>query len=588
MSELILKALLPRLPDPAQESETVTILQALIARIHLDRPLARKLGWRGVKPSATHAPAWTFRTANARGVYALRFEGEMLDSVNQRLIGQFSFYFFSDEDAQPEGLSAQARALLQRDDLEDLIRDISAYGEMLSDFVLGVLTLQVALAGDGFSMSLDTVMDQRITDEKGETLTRLKLLRLLQPGFSLLINTAQAVVDGESSLSIAASQTPALRISQGELEHDASRYELGVREQVAFGRFCTEALKHLLPSAPLSYKPLKRNHKRAVVHVVSGFLGSGKTTFVAQWLAYLNGRERFTGVLQNEFGEVDLDSMVLSGETKVESLDDGCVCCSLADNLKPGLMRLMETTPAEQFILETTGVASPSYVMTSLHLLDEWVTPGLLITIVDALDLTRHPERLTTEECRTDQIKAADLIVISKADCVADLELEHLKHALSNLNRRAPIMVSEFGSIAFGEIDKLFLKLSDEPGQVKSYLNSAQLQPSLFTLTGPGTKRFKIRSVDSTQDYERETLRFARPIDKEELQKVLSLAGPGLYRAKGVIELKSQGAMLIQWAADHLAIEVPTEVMLEHQERALTLIGKDIAPVEKLLEILDA
>ena len=177
MSELILKALLPRLPDPAQESETVTILQALIARIHLDRPLARKLGWRGVKPSATHAPAWTFRTANARGVYALRFEGEMLDSVNQRLIGQFSFYFFPDEDAQPEGLSAQARALLQRDDLEDLIRDISAYGEMLSDFVLGVLTLQVALAGDGFSMSLDTVMDQRITDEKGETLTRLKLLR---------------------------------------------------------------------------------------------------------------------------------------------------------------------------------------------------------------------------------------------------------------------------------------------------------------------------------------------------------------------------------------------------------------------------
>lgn len=69
---------------------------------------------------------------------------------------------------------------------------------------------------------------------------------------------------------------------------------------------------------------------------------------------------------------------------------------------------------------------------------------------------------------------------------------------------------------------------------------------------------------------------------------MLSLAGPGLYRAKGVIELKSQGAMLIQWAADHLAIEVPTEAMLEHQERALTLIGKDIAPVEKLLEILDA
>lgn len=126
-----------------------------------------------------------------------------------------------------------------------------------------------------------------------------------------------------------------------------------------------------------------------MLHILTGFLGSGKTTFLRQWLDFLHGRERYTGVIQNEFGEIGLDAALLRGETQVEALDEGCVCCSLADSLRPGLLRLIGDMPAEQFILETTGLANPANVMEALSELRDIVQPGLVITVADALDLCR-------------------------------------------------------------------------------------------------------------------------------------------------------------------------------------------------------
>ena len=73
----------------------------------------------------------------------------------------------------------------------------------------------------------------------------------------------------------------------------------------------SDACSYALPYPPLSYKPDEVDMSdKPLIHVLCGFLGSGKTTFLQNWLNFLHTRERFTGVLQNEFGEIDLLAMV--------------------------------------------------------------------------------------------------------------------------------------------------------------------------------------------------------------------------------------------------------------------------------------
>ncbi len=194
-----------------------------------------------------------------------------------------------------------------------------------------------------------------------------------------------------------------------------------------------------LARLPLRHRPRPEESGLPVLHVLTGFLGAGKTTFLRRWLDFLHGRERYTGVIQNEFGEIGLDAALMRGDTQVEALDEGCVCCSLADSLRPGLLRLVESMPAEQFILETTGLANPANVMASLAELSDIVRPGLVITVVDALDLTRAGDA-GLRGVRRAQAERADVLVVNKADAVEPAALEALMERLRALNGQALLL----------------------------------------------------------------------------------------------------------------------------------------------------
>ena len=579
-SSPLLFPLLPRPLNPLAGDETATIFQSLVARVHLDRPLARRLGWRGVRPGAAKGPAWTFRTAGAPGVYGVLFEGERPTATG--LEGFFTFYFFPDEEeALRRGFSPDIRAAVARPDYETLVRDLSMNADALTDFAFGLLTLSISADLDSLSLVMEARASEEILTETGEVYAKDRPLRMLQPGFALLVESARAVLGGPSRLVWTSEKTPALRIVRGEPEPDPVRTEFSVRETFAVGSAAATLSGRPLADVPLRHVPSRREEPRPIVHVVSGFLGSGKTTFIASWLNFLHGRERFTGVLQNEFGEMDLDSLVLSGETKVESLDDGCVCCSLADSLRPGLLRLLESTPAEQFILETTGVASPSYVMAQLQLLDETVTPGLLITLADALDLSRHPEHLTEAGCRRDQFEAADVIVLTKADRVSKTETERLAHALSHLNPGAAVFTARFGSIPFGEIDRLFLARSDaglpehhptiSGGELFSSFRGFSVRPQ--------------RRLDAGgQGFVTRTIPLERPLTLGALESGLSDLPPEVLRVKGVIRVIAEDDTvrdaILQWAAGEWRLDPADEKTAASPEHGLVLIGR--APLPRL------
>lgn len=166
---------------------------------------------------------------------------------------------------------------------------------------------------------------------------------------------------------------------------------------------------------------------RTPVLIVSGFLGSGKTTLVRRLLEQGQASGVRVAVISNEFGALGIDEALLGGgsEEFVE-LAGGCVCCQLSDALVETLVRLHEQVNPDRIIIETSGVALP--FETQLHLyrpaVRSWLGEDACIVVVDAtgsaLDSFVDPSgEAEANDTFVQQVQSADLVVLSKVD-VAD------------------------------------------------------------------------------------------------------------------------------------------------------------------------
>jgi G3E family GTPase len=161
---------------------------------------------------------------------------------------------------------------------------------------------------------------------------------------------------------------------------------------------------------------------RTPVVVVTGFLGSGKTTLVNQLLK----REPESLVIVNEFGEVPVDHLLVeSSSEKAVALPNGCLCCHLRGDLEETLIgaamrrRRGEIAGFDRVIVETSGLADPGPVAQTLYAdaaLGRDYKLGSIVTVVDAADTGA---RSASPEIARGQIAAADLVVLSKVDRAA-------------------------------------------------------------------------------------------------------------------------------------------------------------------------
>ncbi|MBM4226912.1 MAG: GTP-binding protein [Gammaproteobacteria bacterium] len=181
------------------------------------------------------------------------------------------------------------------------------------------------------------------------------------------------------------------------------------------------------------------------VNVLTGFLGSGKTSLLNRWLQdpALAG----TAVLINEFGQIGLDHQL------VDTLDgapvllaNGCVCCAIREDLKEAILlletrRLAGEIPAyRRILLETTGIADPAPILATLlndPELRHHVRPGLVVTTVDAVN--GHADLMARREL-AQQVAAADVLVLTKTDLVPSADLQALAAALEALNSEADML----------------------------------------------------------------------------------------------------------------------------------------------------
>ena len=196
--------------------------------------------------------------------------------------------------------------------------------------------------------------------------------------------------------------------------------------------------------------------------IVTGFLGAGKTTLIRHLLENAGGRR--IALIVNEFGDVGFDGELLSdcgseacGEDDIIELANGCICCTVADDFLPAMEKfLSRAAPPDHIVIETSGLALPQPLVKAFAWpsVKSRVTVDGVVTVVDAAavaegrvasDEAKLAEQRArdlslehddpVEELFEDQLRCADLIVISKADLVDEAGLARVEVAIAQ-NRR--------------------------------------------------------------------------------------------------------------------------------------------------------
>ena len=243
--------------------------------------------------------------------------------------------------------------------------------------------------------------------------------------------------------------------------------------------------------------------QRIPVVVIAGFLGSGKTTLVNHLLRTANGTR--IGVVVNDFGDVNIDGMLVAGQVdSMVTLGGGCLCCAVdVADLDAMLGRLADQV--DVIVVEASGLAEPgALVKMVIGSANRAITYGGLVEVVDAVEFARTRER----HPEIDQhLHLADLVVVNKADLVDELpELP------------GPVLVTTHGRV---DPSLLFDRAEQAPPIAGAQLSLADLDCD--------------HDHEHMHDqYTTETLTPDGPLDRDGLFALLE----GCYRAKGFVRLR--------------------------------------------------
>jgi len=191
--------------------------------------------------------------------------------------------------------------------------------------------------------------------------------------------------------------------------------------------------------------------------ILTGFLGSGKTTLLKRVLEEAHGQK--IAVIENEFGEENIDNEILVTESKEQiiQMNNGCICCTIREDLREALQLLAAKKRQglldfDRVVIETTGLADPGPVAQTFFMDDEIAESYLLDSILTLVDAKHAQTQLDERQEARRQVGFADQIFISKTDLVAQDEVDALTHRLKHMNPRAPQKAVHFGDVALSEV----------------------------------------------------------------------------------------------------------------------------------------
>jgi len=298
------------------------------------------------------------------------------------------------------------------------------------------------------------------------------------------------------------------------------------------------------------------------VTVLSGFLGAGKTTLLNH---ILNNREgRRVAVIVNDMSEVNIDAaLVRAGgaelsrtDEKLVEMSNGCICCTLREDLLIEVGRLARDGRFDQLVIESTGISEPLPVAETFTFegedgrsLGEVARLDTMVTVVDACNFLRdyssrdrlrsRGESMGEQDQRTvvdlliEQIEFCDVLVLNKIDLVSAEEGARLLAILQSLNPRARIELAEFGQVALERVLDTGLFDFEAASRAPGWLQE------LRGTHVPESEEYGIRSF---------VYRARRPFHPQRFFEWVESEWPGVLRSKGFFWLASHPTLAGSWS----------------------------------------
>lgn len=181
--------------------------------------------------------------------------------------------------------------------------------------------------------------------------------------------------------------------------------------------------------------------------LLTGFLGSGKTSTLQHWLGHTTVPLKRVAVIINDFGEVNVDAALLQRrQLELRSITGGCVCCQSFDDLVEQVSRLADSPDFDFVWIETSGLADPEEVLdhlSSAELQDKTVLRRMILV----LDGSDFPCSWRGRAVQEEQIRYADLVLLNKADRLDDAVRRRVEVALRELNPQAELFSTHHGIV---------------------------------------------------------------------------------------------------------------------------------------------
>lgn len=326
------------------------------------------------------------------------------------------------------------------------------------------------------------------------------------------------------------------------------------------------------------------------VTILTGFLGAGKTTLLKRVLHETHGHK--FAVIENEFGEENIDNEILVSESEetIIQMSNGCICCSIRDDLRSTLTMLAAkrhegSLDFERVFIETTGLADPGPVVQTFFMDEEIVANYHLDSIITLVDAKHANQQLNERQEARRQVGFADQILISKADLVDAGSLTSLIARLRNMNLRASIDTVHFGE---APLDKV-LDLHGFNLDAVLNLNSDEDLHSHCHHEHGHCDHADHHHHDDVKSF---VYRADRPFDPSRLENflgaVVQVHGAKMLRYKGVLHMSgTERKVIFQGVHQVMGSDLgPAWLPGESRESKMVFIGIDL-PGDILVEALD-